>query len=1170
IHDAVVSEINSLPDDIDTVKQAVIDYGAVKASYYSGAEYYCPSVYWYVNDTMPECFYCPVEKNTNHAITIVGWDDSLSKNNFAERYRPQNDGAWLVKNSWGESWGNYGYLWISYEDKTLSDFYVFTVSDPSDFEDVYMYDGYGYGTARVGRASANVFTARDDQYITKISLGAAVELDYVLKIYKNLPSGYTSPEDGTLALTQHGSLAGKRYIHVEGEFELLQGETFSVVIEADCSLFEGNDYQNETGTRKLTAGTRESYFMGSDGIWTDAYSGGLHNACIRAVAKSTDPHSQYKIKFKDGEYYENIVLTDGDTVTLPSLEGNTYVFTYGGKPFSGTGITRDMTVTAHCYPTDGTTDIVNNPCVTQYNCIYCGKEMLPASTHHSYTQKVTAADENTIGFTECTCGKCGDTYKTDYTYYPGAANGQTENMRWQFVNGILTVAADGNIPDYTCSQDTPWAAYSSQTEKLNIAEGTVRLGNFAFSNLVNLNEVNAAASVKEIGEYCFMNAASLEVFNCPESLVKIEGYAFYSAQSLKTVNYNPAIQTIQSYAFSNCSSLETGYIPSGVKNPSDLIFFSCTNLKKIVLCEGVETLSSVYWDCPKMEEIVFSSTVKSGTFVNKKKKKKYTVDPSNSVFCSDDGILFSKDMKKLFSYPANKAGELYNIPDSVSEIASGAFSFLTELQYIDMSCNVTTLNARCFNQAYSLKAVNLPQGLKTIKSTAFYDTIIPLIYVPSSVISVETKAFVCDDEQFFLPAIYSDSASSAAGRYAQSNSMTCTGGHSSHRYSALALDLKPNCVRSGVTVYTCECGKFNFFTAAPNSKHSPGAGTTVKPTCTEGGYTEAVCTLCGETVISDITSALGHSYVWITDTQATCNRSGTKHEKCSVCNNIRSENTVIPATGEHSYTDKTVNENTLAAPADCTCAATYYYSCAVCSKIEYNSSHTFTPGSPLGHSYEWITDTSATCGKDGVKHEKCIRCPSERNTGTVIPATGEHSYTAKTVSQQALKEKAACESPAEYYYSCAVCGKAENNPSHVFSVGSALGHSYTEAVRDNKNGTHSFKCINGCGKYGEEIKCEFSFVSSSYGKNCTESGCDTYKCVCGAQSVTENGKLGPHSFSGGKCTYCSAEDPDYVDCSCGCHKTSFFARFFWKLKVYFWKLFRIESKRTCACGAVHW
>lgn len=59
-----------------------------------------------------------VEETSGHAVTIIGWDDNYSKDNFKSSCRPQNDGAWLILNSWGADWGNNGTAWVSYEDVT--------------------------------------------------------------------------------------------------------------------------------------------------------------------------------------------------------------------------------------------------------------------------------------------------------------------------------------------------------------------------------------------------------------------------------------------------------------------------------------------------------------------------------------------------------------------------------------------------------------------------------------------------------------------------------------------------------------------------------------------------------------------------------------------------------------------------------------------------------------------------------------------------------------------------------------------------------------------------------------------------------------------------------------------------------------------------------------------
>ena len=92
--------------------------------------------------------------STNHEVTIVGWDDNYAATNFhGAAGAPPGNGAFIVKNSWGTSFGDRGYFYLSYYDTSIQDVTAFTAEPTSNYAAEYQYDplgwvdNMGYGSA---------------------------------------------------------------------------------------------------------------------------------------------------------------------------------------------------------------------------------------------------------------------------------------------------------------------------------------------------------------------------------------------------------------------------------------------------------------------------------------------------------------------------------------------------------------------------------------------------------------------------------------------------------------------------------------------------------------------------------------------------------------------------------------------------------------------------------------------------------------------------------------------------------------------------------------------------------------------------------------------------------------------------------------------------------------
>lgn len=292
----------------EQVKNYVIEYGAVTASYYHDDTYYNKT-------SSAAAYYCDTATTTNHAITVIGWDDNFAADNFKADCKPSENGAWLCKNSWDTWWGDSGYFWISYHDATLTTFVGYKAQPVGEYYGNYSYNGHYYNTLiGIGTSGmvANVFNAKGYEKIKSVATYTD-EADVTLKIrvYTDIPSG-SNPTAGTLCanFTTTVECEGYHVIDLPEEIAVKPGSRFSVVMSTDGAMFPFED-----GDKYSSNGETYIYDYG----WSRSenyYSGlfNLKNACIQA--QTVCDHQEQTVSggsCTEGGY-EKIICTQCDKV----------------------------------------------------------------------------------------------------------------------------------------------------------------------------------------------------------------------------------------------------------------------------------------------------------------------------------------------------------------------------------------------------------------------------------------------------------------------------------------------------------------------------------------------------------------------------------------------------------------------------------------------------------------------------------------------------------------------------------------------------------------------------------------------------------------------------------------------------------------------------------------
>lgn len=345
---------------------------------------------------------------------------------------------------------------------------------------------------------------------------------------------------------------------------------------------------------------------------------------------------------------------------------------------------------------------------------------------------------------------------------------------------------------------------TTKLTSITIPEGITEIPDSCFHGSSNLKSVTIGSKVTKIGNDAF-HATGIESLIIPDGVTSIGNYVLAECPALKSVTLGKGINSFNESVFARSGKLaevkvsadntaftsvdgilltkdgttirlypqgkEKISAPSGVTKIGSGAFYGFT-AEEIEIPAGItEVLAGAFNDCPELNKIIIGKDVSvfsSSAITDCRKMVEISVNEDNESFKSVDGILLSKDGKKLIAFPFGKQ-KVY-VPDGVEVICKSAFQDMAFTE-ITLPDSVKVIEDRAFYFCASLSKITLNDGLTSIGNMAFhYCFALNSIVIPDSVESMGDRAFVYNGP---LMTIYAEASEQPEGWHNNWNPNEC-------------------------------------------------------------------------------------------------------------------------------------------------------------------------------------------------------------------------------------------------------------------------------------------------------------------------------------------------------------------------------------------------------------
>ncbi len=276
--------------------------------------------------------------------------------------------------------------------------------------------------------------------------------------------------------------------------------------------------------------------------------------------------------------------------------------------------------------------------------------------------------------------------------------------------------------------DTPWVvatAKSGDFEYTLYSDSTAVLSGYTGSReAVTIPGSYESYRVKAVGANVFDSHSEIKSLVISEGVESIYNGAFIRCTSLKTVSFPETLVGMDYNAFSHCDSLESVTLPDSLERLGAWSFGDCENLKTVKIGKGL---------------VDFNNSAFDGS----KKLESIEVSEENENFRSFDGVLYTKDRKKLIKAPENLQNQNYAILRGTEVIEEDAFRSCRNLKTIaSFPSALRTVEKGAFIGCLNLESITFPEGLERIEEIVFSNCkSLKTVYLPSSLTYIGYSPF---------------------------------------------------------------------------------------------------------------------------------------------------------------------------------------------------------------------------------------------------------------------------------------------------------------------------------------------------------------------------------------------------------------------------------------------